>query len=109
MMSSRVSFHATRACIVSALLLTFTGGCQSYPQVTSAESQEFIKQVYTACNTQNPERVATCVVRLKELTTNNLVSDTEAATFRQILELAESGDWSAAQQQALAFAQRQVR
>ena len=90
--------------------LPFTlGGCRSYPEVTSAESQNFIKQVYTACNTKSIDRVSKCVERLNELTSQNLISKSEAAAFNRILELAQANDWQSAQEQALEFAQRQVR
>ena len=103
--------HLITRSILCALLAVFISacGCRSYPEVTSAESQNFIKQVYTACNTMNAERVAKCVERLNELTTQKLISENEAATFDRILKLAQSQDWQAAQEQSLAFAQRQVR
>ena len=89
--------------------LFIAGGCRSYPEVTSAESQHFIKQVYTACNTKSIDRVSKCVERLNELTSQNLISKSEAAAFNRILELAKANDWQSAQDQALEFAQRQVR
>lgn len=100
---------STSVIALGCLILLITGGCRSYPEVTSAESQEFIKQVYTACNTQNSERLTRCSERLRELTTEKKVSPSEAAAFERIIKLAEAGDWPAAQQHALEFAQRQVR
>jgi hypothetical protein len=91
------------------VILLITAGCRNYPEVTTAESQEFIKQVYTACNTQNVERLTRCSERLRELATDQKVSPSEAAAFERIIKLAQAGDWPAAQQHALEFAQRQVR
>lgn len=91
------------------MVLLFAGGCRSYPEVTTAESQTFIKQVYTACNTQSIERIDKCSERLRELTRDQKVTEVEAAAFERIISLARSNDWSAAQDQALTFARRQVR
>ncbi len=107
-MSRLTARFTSTSCLAIAVLIVLACGCSSYPQVTSAESLKFIRQVYTACNTKSPERVAKCAARLNELTAEKLISESEEATFRQILELAESGDWEASQQQALEFAQRQV-
>ncbi len=93
-------------CLIALVLI---GGCRSYPEVTTAESQEFIKQVYTACNTRSIERIDKCSERLRELTSDQKVSEVEAAAFERIISLARTNDWAAAQEQALTFAQRQVR
>ncbi len=74
-----------------------------------AQSQEFIKQVYTACNTRSAERLQKCDERLEALVKDNLVSANEQVAFRKILESAKSGEWETAQEKALEFAQRQVR
>lgn len=108
-MRNRRSPRSTSVIAFACLILLIAGGCRSYPEVTSAESQEFIKQVYTACNTQNVERLTRCSERLRELTTDQKVSPSEAVAFERIIKLAQAGDWPAAQQHALEFAQRQVR
>ncbi len=75
------SCSAVLLVVLSAGLLLTAGGCSSYPEVSSAESQQFIKQVYTACNTQNAERLRKCDERLMELVEAKLVTDREQARF----------------------------
>lgn len=109
MTSREQSCSAVLLVVLLAGLLLTAGGCSSYPEVSSAESQQFIKQVYTACNTQNAERLRKCDERLMELVEAKLVTDREQAAFQRILDSAKSGDWETAQAKALDFAQRQVR
>lgn len=108
-MKSRRSVWGAPIIVMSCAVLLLTWGCSSYPTVTSPESQDFIKQVYTACNTKNSERLARCSERLAELTKDQMVTKDEAVAFERIINLAKTGDWSAAQQRTLDFAQRQVR
>ena len=92
-----------------ALLLAIICGCREHPRVTSRESLDFIKQVYTACNTRNPARLAACQTKLQELVAEGQLSESEQASFRSILDSAQSGDWEAAQRSSLQFARDQVR
>ncbi len=84
-------------------------GCAKYPAVSTRESQDFIKQVYTACNTQNVERLTACETKLTELKSAGHVSEAEHTAFSKIIATAKQSDWSAAQSQALRYAQDQVR
>ncbi len=84
-------------------------GCRQHPQVSSRESLEFIKQVYTACNTRSPERLAACRSKYEQLVSLSQLSDREQKSFRAIIASAEAGDWEAAQKSSLQFARDQVR
>ena len=84
-------------------------GCREHPRVTSRESLDLIKQVYTACNTQNTERLSKCKVALDELSSKGELSPAELKSFEKILRLAEAGEWQAAQRESLQFARDQVR
>lgn len=95
--------------IVVVLLLLGLGGCREHPRVTSRESLEFIKQVYTACNTRNPERLKVCRVKLDELVAQSQLSESEQESFRSIIRIAEAGDWDSAQRSSLQFARDQIR
>lgn len=99
-----------RACgaVVSALLLT-AAGCGQYPEVTSAESLRFIKQVYTACNTRSSVRLAACEARLDELHSTGQMTDAERQAFDDILAQANAGAWQEAAESSLEFAEDQVR
>ncbi len=95
------------ACLV--FLVSACVGCREHPQVTSRESLDLIKQVYTACNTRNPDRLSKCKVKLGELSEQGLLTDRERTSFETILKSAEAGDWNTAQASSLQFARDQVR
>jgi len=91
--------------IVSTLIV----GCSQHPKATSRESLEFIKQVYTACNTKDSKRLALCEKRLAELQSEDKISKEEVKSFRRVLEIASKGDWESAQDIAFQFAKDQIR
>lgn len=92
-----------------ALLFCLFLGCGSYPEVTSRESLELIKQVYTACNTRDVKRLAECEKQLEKLRLSGKMGTKEVDAFRKSLDLAKNGNWEEAQNQALKFAQDQIR
>ena len=91
------------------LLSLLASGCREHPRVTSRESLDLIKQVYTACNTRNPERLSKCKVAVDELNSRGDLSPAELQSFKEILQRAEAGEWEAAQAESLQFARDQVR
>lgn len=91
------------------MLVLLLAGCREHPQVTSRESLDFIKQVYTACNTRSAERLSACNRKLDELVAQGQLSEAEQNSFRGILSSAQAGDWDAAQRSSLQFARDQVR
>jgi hypothetical protein len=96
--------------LIAILSVAITvSGCSKYPKVTSHDSLDFIKQVYTASNTKNVVRLAACKERLAVLESEGKISDEEFESFKQVLEFASNGDWERAQSMALQFAQDQVR
>ncbi len=98
-----------RLAVATLVMLGALSGCREHPRVTSAESLEFIKQVYTACNTKNSQRLAACRTKLDELVSAGQLSEAEQKSFRSILSTAEAGDWQAAERSSLQFARDQVR
>ena len=84
-------------------------GCGSYPEVSSRESLDLIKQVYTACNTRDVKRLAECEKQLEKLRLSGKIGTSEIDAFRKSLDLAKNGNWEEAQNQALKFAQDQIR
>jgi hypothetical protein len=84
-------------------------GCQQYPEVTSRASLDFIKQVYTACNTRSLPRLADCEAELETLRAAGAIGAEEHTAFVDILALAREGQWQAAQGASLQFAEDQVR
>jgi hypothetical protein len=69
----------------------------------------FIKQVYTACNTRNSARLSECEKQLELLQNDGKIGTEEADAFRRLIDLAKTDRWEEAQNQALKFAQDQVR
>lgn len=95
-----------------ALLMTLCMGlygCSSHPEATSPESMNLIKQVYTAVNSKNEQRLGDCELKLKSLIESQKVDQAEAKAFEEIIGLARQGDWERAQSRALQFAEAQVR
>ncbi len=84
---------------VSAVLffVALLMGCREYPTVTSAESQDLIKLVYTASNTRSAERLAVCEERLAKLDSEGKIGPKEKAAFEKILQHARDGKWEEAQ------------
>lgn len=97
-----------KICTVS-LIAIMLAGCRDHPRVTSRESLDLIKQVYTACNTRNTERLSKCKQAISELSENGQLSEAEKSSFQSIVDLAEAGDWQTAQAESLQFARDQVR
>lgn len=84
-------------------------GCSRYPEVSTVESQRFIQQLYTACNTQDPERLKACQRRLEEMVESGQVGSQEQQEFERIINQAQAGRWEQSQSDSLDFARRQVR
>lgn len=110
-MSTRPDKRSHTAVVLTcfATFAILAAGCRPFPKVTSPESLKFLKQVYTACNTQNPARLGACQKRLEELVQTAMVTAAEQRAFQGIIHQAERGDWSAAKKAALRFAQDQIR
>lgn len=103
-MNSRVALG-----LCSALLALLTcSGCREHPRVTSRESLDLIKQVYTACNTRNVQRLDKCKADIAELSQSGQLTVAEKNSFERIMQLAEAGDWEKAQLKSLQFARDQV-
>jgi hypothetical protein len=99
-----------RMTVLLLLVLTLAlSSCREHPRVTSRESLDLIKQVYTACNTRNAARLTKCEAAYAELVEKGLLSAEEQKSFERILQTAQSGDWAAAQASSLQFARDQVR
>jgi serine protease inhibitor len=99
----------TIATVVLLALMTNGVGCGRYPKVTSRESLDFIKQVYTACNTQNKTRLSECEIQLEKLVESGKIGADESTAFRNVIQLAKDGRWEESQNRALKFARDQVR
>ena len=104
-----LSRSGCRLAVMLTVVLSLFVGCSRHPKATSRESLDFIKQVYTACNTKDAKRLATCEKRLAELQSGEKISKEEIKSFKRVLEIASKGDWESAQNIALQAAKDQVR
>ncbi len=95
--------------VLGVLVMLMLVGCNTQPQATTAESMELIKQVYTACNTKNMERLEKAEAKLKTLVDQQVISEDERVEFESIIAQARAGQWEEAQSRALSFAEAQVR
>lgn len=94
---------------LAGILLLVVAGCTRYPEVTSPESLHLLAAARTACSSQNLDRVARVRERLDELQRGGKLSSTEQASFVRILELAEKGDWEAAEMACFRYQKAQLR
>jgi len=95
--------------VFALCVVILPAGCDQPPTVTSVESQELILRFYTACNTQNPERLKVAKQVFQTLVEEGRISAPEQARFNQLIELADQGRWDQAADKAYAFSQGQVR
>ncbi len=107
--ASRTTAHCGLRLGLMTITCLLASGCREHPKVTSRESQDLIKQFYTACNTRNIERLNECQTKLQQLETEGAISPAESESFNRILQQARAGDWSNAQANSLQFARDQVR
>lgn len=107
---TKSGFPKPASCCALALFIgAILSGCESHPEVSSPESLQLIKQVYTAANTKNSARLKAARDRLNELIASNKLTAQERDSFEQIMTLANSGEWDEAQNLSLAFARAQIR
>lgn len=91
-----------------ALGILAWSGCRQYPTVSSRESMNLVKSLYTACNTRDSERLSKVEQKLDMLVREDKVTPAEQAAFRRIISLAQAGDWASAERAAHRFAQDQI-
>jgi hypothetical protein len=96
------------ALLVAVLAVVWWPGCRQYPPATDEESLVLMKQLYAACNTKNPTKLAAAEKRLDEMTRKGKLSDAERSAFADIVSQAKAGEWKAAEDAAFRFAQDQV-
>ncbi len=83
-------------------------GCREYPVATSRDSMDLIKLLFVGCNMKDPVKIKLVESRLETLEREGGVSRSERKAFDKIISVALSGQWSAAEREALQFARDQV-
>lgn len=97
---------------VCALLIAFlawwaTG--KKYPPVSSEESLHLVRALYTACSSQNDERLAVVERKVVEAADAGQMLADERAAFEEIVTYARAADWERAAGESYRFARDQVR
>ncbi|MBA4191683.1 MAG: hypothetical protein C0467_27200 [Planctomycetaceae bacterium] len=90
------------------LVVIWWPGCRQYPAVTSKESLEAMKLLYSACNTRDPVRLGQVEQRVEKLVREGKMTPAESASFGRIVAMARAGNWQEAEDAAFKFAQDQV-
>ena len=83
-------------------------GCRQYPAVSSKESLELMKLLYSACNTKDEKRLGAVVKRIEKLNREGKMAPNEWEGFDAIIGMARVGKWENAEEAAFKFAQDQV-
>jgi len=83
-------------------------GCRRYPPVSSKESLELMKLLYSACNTKDEKRLAEVENGVEQLTREGKMKPAEREGFDKIIRMARAGKWEQAEDAAYKFAQDQV-
>ncbi len=94
------------------LLVVVAGAClwlwlprATYPRIGSAESDQLMRKLATACGSQNAERLQVVKDELAKLE----MSEVERQAFQRIIDMADRGSWREAHQASIQFATDQVR
>lgn len=80
-----------------------------HPEVTSAENLTLLRALYTACSSQNLERLDKVEKEINRTRSAGLLTDEELASFEAIIAEARGGEWDEAARESYRFAEAQVR
>jgi len=80
-----------------------------YPEVSSRESLQLMKLLYSACNTKDTTRLNKVETDLKKLIAQGKVSEVEQTAYIKIITMAKEGNWKEAEAASFRFAEDQVR
>jgi hypothetical protein len=102
--------------IASAIaVLSIVAGCvwwanrPSYPEVSSSQSLMLMRALYTACSSQNLERLERVDRAVTEASESGEMTPPERDSFVVIITQARDGRWDEAARESYQFAESQVR
>lgn len=78
-------------------------GCERMPPVTSAETMHLLTALRTACSAQRPEALEDVRQRVEEAWEDQRLTEAEYKKIVEIIEMANGGDWEAAEQACFRF------
>jgi len=82
---------------------------KKYPLVSSEESLYLMRALYTACSSQNDQRLAVVEKKVAEAADGGQMSADERAAFEEIVAYARAEDWERAAGESYRIARDQVR
>lgn len=93
--------------IAFLLAMALLAGCTKYPQVEFA-NLKYVAALRTACSAKNAEWLSQTKTAIDREHAAGSLSDDEAAAYREIITIAETGDWSAAEEECVRFQKDQL-
>jgi hypothetical protein len=81
----------------------------NYPEVSSPENLTLMRALYTACSSQNTERLSKVERAVAEEHGSGRMTLQERESFASIIALARAGKWTSAADESYRFAEDQVR
>lgn len=81
----------------------------NYPEVSSPENLTLMRALYTACSSQNAERLSKVERAVDKEHESGRMTPQEHESFASIIALARAGDWTSAADESYRFAEDQVR
>jgi hypothetical protein len=82
---------------------------KKFPPISSEESLHLMRALYTACSSQNDQRLAVVERKVVEAADAGQMSAEERAAFEEIVSYARADDWERAAGESYRFARDQVR
>ncbi len=103
---SRLRLYVTIMIVLAAAVtLVYWPGCRKYPVAKSPESMRLIKLLYSACSAQDDARLT----QVEQEVEKAEINDAEKKAFGSITATARRGEWEKARQEAMKFAEDQVK
>ena len=95
--------------IAILIVISCGNGCRKYEKVTSEESLNILRQLYTACSAKDPAKLTRVKERIEMAQRNGDCTAEESDAFLKVVGMAESGKWEKAAREAYRFAKDQVQ
>lgn len=93
--------------LLLGIVIVWWPGCRQYPRVTSKESQNLIRKMYSATNKRDQALLTSVEQDIVKLKSEGKLSPSEEQGFLKIIEMAKQGNWQEAQEASFRYAQDQ--
>ena len=95
--------------VIFAALVVWLRSGREFPEVSHPEGLHLMRALYTACSSQNAERLSLVERKVTEAADEGVLTEVESVAFREIIARAQSADWADAAAKSYQFARDQVR